>query len=74
MVWYFRCSGSESNVDVILSLEEFSLNFSELSLGLTHFTDSLSLFLYSEALILSNLSGFWISAPVGISGYQSTSL
>lgn len=34
----------------------------------------LSFSFYSEALILSNLSGFWISTPVGISGYQSTSL
>lgn len=40
MVWYIL-SGSESNVDVILSLEEFSLNFRELNSGLTHFTLSL---------------------------------
>lgn len=40
MVWYIL-SCSESNVDVILSIKEFSLNFSELNLGLTHFTISL---------------------------------
>lgn len=73
MVWYFLWCGSESSVDVIFSLEEFSLNFSKLSLGLTHFTDSLS---HSEALILSNLSGFWINASsryLGLSKYISLS-
>jgi len=48
MVGYVLCCSSESNVDVILSLEEFSLNFSKLCLGLTHFTDSLSLSLIAR--------------------------
>lgn len=56
MVWCF-CSGSESNVDVISSLEEFSLNFSELNLGMTHFTLSLSVSLLRG---LDSVKSHWV--------------